>query len=88
MLLKRHPDDRSGLDLRQDRQRGIEAICTAGVVRILTDLFSLLSMYNCPATNITAANTITTIALANCVTSLMLLHQISPMDAGICQEQR
>jgi hypothetical protein len=28
------------------------------------------------------------IALANCATSLMLLHQISPMDAGICQEQR
>ena len=53
----------------------MEAICTAGAVGILTDLFSLLSMYNCPATNITAANTITTIALANCVTSLILLHQ-------------
>ena len=76
MLLTRHPDDRSSLDLQQDRQRGIEAICTAGVVGILTDLFSLLSMYNCPATNITAANTITTIALANCVTSLILVHQI------------
>jgi hypothetical protein len=42
-------------------------------------------MYNCPATNITAANMITTVALANCVTSLMLLHQISPM-ARYCQE--
>jgi len=41
-----------------------------------------------PATNITAANTITTIALANCVTSLILLHQISPMHAGIRQGER
>src|SRR6266404_7397464 len=92
MLLMRRPNDRPNLDPRQDRHRGIEAICTAGAVGILTDLFSLLSMYNCPATNITAANTITTIALANCVTSLILLHQyrrctpVSPrrtLDPGI-----
>ena len=88
MLLTRHPDNGSSLDLRQDRQRGIEAICTAGVVRILTDLFSLLSMYNCPATHITVANTITNVALANCVASPIMLHQISPMHAGIRQGER
>ena len=49
-----------------------------GTVGTLTDLCSLLSMYNWPATNITAANTITNVALANCVTSLILLHQMSP----------
>src|SRR5713101_4545995 len=65
------------IDPRQDRHRGKAAICTAGTVGILTDLFSLLSMYNCPATNITVANTITNIALANCETLLILLHQIS-----------
>jgi hypothetical protein len=54
----------------------MEAICTAGAVGNLTDLSSLLSMYNCPATHITVANTITSIALANCVASLILLHQI------------
>lgn len=86
MLLTRRPDDGSSLDLRQDPHRGMEAICTAGAVGILTDLFSLLSMYNCPATNITAANTITTIALANCVTSLILLHQISPMQPVFAKE--
>ena len=64
----------------------MEAICTAGAVGILTDLFSLLSMYNCSATNITTANTITTIALANCVTSLILLHQISPMQPVFAKE--
>jgi hypothetical protein len=90
MLLTRRPDDdRSSLDLRQDCQRGIEAICTAGAVGNLTDLFSLLSMYNCPATNITVANTTTNIALANCVTSLIiLLHQISAMHAGVLQGER
>ena len=88
MLLMRRPDDRPNLDPRQDRHRGIEAICTAGAVGNLTDLFSLLSMYNCPAINITAANTITNIALANCVTSLILLHQISPMHASIRQGER
>lgn len=55
---------------------------------ILTGLFSLLSMYNCQASNITAANTITNVALANCVTSLILLHQISPMHASILQGER
>jgi hypothetical protein len=59
------------IDLRQDRHRGKEAICTADTVGILTDLFSLLSIYNCPATNITAANKITNIALATCETSLI-----------------
>ena len=43
----------------------------AGTVEILTDLFSLLSIYNCPATNITAANKITNVALATCETSLI-----------------
>jgi hypothetical protein len=62
---------------RQDCHRGKAAICTAGTVGILIDLFSLLSVYNCPATNITAANIITNIALANCVTSLILPHQIT-----------
>jgi len=60
---------------RQDRHRGKAAICTAGTVGILSDLFSLLSMYNCPATNITVANTVTNIALANCETPLILFHQ-------------
>ena len=75
MSLTRRPGDRSSLDLRQDRQRGIEAICTAGAVGNLTDFISRLSMYNCPAIHITVANTITNIALANCVASLILLHQ-------------
>src|SRR5258708_3427586 len=88
MLLMRRPNDRPNLDPRQDRHRGIEAICTAGAVGNLTGLFSLLSMYNCPAINITAANTITNIALANCVTSLILLHQISAMHAGVLQGER
>ena len=78
----------SSLDLRHDRHKGKEAICTAGTVGTLRDLSSLLSMYSWPATNITAANTITNIALANCVTSLILLHQISPMHAGIRQGER
>ena len=86
MLLRRHPDDGSSLDLGQDGQRGIEAICTAGAVGILSDLLSLLSMYNCPASNITAANAITNIALASCVTSLILLHQISPIHAVFAKE--
>jgi hypothetical protein len=60
----------------------MEAICTAGAVGNLTDLISLLSIYICPATHITVANTITNIALANCVASLILLHQISPGHAG------
>jgi len=64
----------------------MEAICTAGAVGNLTDFISLLSMYNCPATHITVANTITNVALANCVASLILLHQISPMHAGIAKE--
>jgi hypothetical protein len=64
----------------------MEAICTAGAVGNLTDFISLLSMYNCPATHITVANTITNIALANCVASLILLHQISPMHAGFAKE--
>jgi hypothetical protein len=41
---------------------------------MLTGLFSLLSMYNCPATNITVAKTITNVALASCETSSILLH--------------
>jgi hypothetical protein len=41
---------------------------------MLTDLFSLLSMYNCPATNIRVAKTITKTALASCETSFILLH--------------
>jgi len=45
-------------------------------------------MYNCPATHITVANTITNVALANCVASLILLHQLSPMHAGIRQGER
>ena len=88
MSLTRRPGDRSSLDLRQDRQRGIEAICTAGAVGNLTDFISLLSMYNCPDTHITVANTITNVALANCVASLILLHQLSPMHAGIHQGER
>jgi uncharacterized membrane protein HdeD (DUF308 family) len=71
MLLMCQSDDWPGSDLRQDPHRGKEAICTAGVVGILTGLFSLLSMYNCPATSITAVNTITNIALASCVTSFI-----------------
>ena len=59
-----------------------------GTVGTLTDLCSLLSMYNWPATNITAANTITNVALANCVTSLILLHQMSPIQAGTHQGER
>ena len=43
----------------------MEAICTAGGVGNLTDFISLLSMYHCPATHITVANTITNVALAN-----------------------
>ena len=66
----------------------MEAICKAGGVGNLTDLISLLSMYNCPPTHITVANTITNVALANCVASLILLHQISPMNAGIRQGER
>ena len=66
----------------------MEAICTAGAVGNLTDLISLLSIYICPATHITVANTITNIALANCVASLILLHQISPVHAGIRQGER
>jgi hypothetical protein len=54
----------------------MEAICTAGVVGNLTDLISLLSIYNCPATHIRVANKITNIALANCVAPLLLLHQL------------
>lgn len=88
MSLTRRPGDRSSLDLRQDRQRGMEAICTAGAVGNLTDFISRLSMYNCPAIHITVANTITNIALANCVASLILLHQISPVHAGIRQGER
>jgi hypothetical protein len=53
----------------------MEAICTAGAVGNLTDFISRLSMYNCPAIHITVANTITNIALANCVAPLILLHQ-------------
>jgi hypothetical protein len=78
----------SSLDLRQDRHKGKEAICTVGTVGTLADLSSLLSMYNWPATNITAANTITNVALASCVTSLILLHQMSPIQAGIRQGER
>ena len=74
------------LDRRQDRHRGKKAICTVGTVENLIDLLSLLSIYNCPAISITAANTITNIALANCVTSLILLHQISLRHAGITRE--
>jgi hypothetical protein len=66
----------------------MEAICTAGGVGNLTDFISLLSMYHCPATHITVANTITNVALANCVASLILLHQLSPMHAGIHQGER
>ncbi len=66
----------------------MEAICTAGAVGNLTDLISLLSMYNCPATHITVANTITNIALANWVASLILVHQILPIHAGIRQGER
>ena len=36
-------------------------------------LAELFSIYNCPATNITAANAIANIALANCETSFILL---------------
>jgi hypothetical protein len=88
MSLTRRPGDRSSLDLRRDRQSGMEAICTSGVVGSLTDLISLLSIYNCPATHIRVANKITNIALANCVASLILLHQISPVHAGIRQGER
>jgi hypothetical protein len=76
------------LDRRQDRHRGKAALCTAGTVGILIDLFSLLSVYNCPATSITAANIITNIALANCVTSLIPVHQISLIKAGIRERER
>ena len=48
-----------------------------GTVGTLTDLCSLLSMYSWPATNITAANTITNVALANCVTSLICFTNVA-----------
>ena len=87
MSLTRRPGDRSSLDLRQDGQRGMEAICTSGAVGNLTDFISLLSMYNCPAIHITVANTITNIALANCVASL-ISSPISPIHAGTRQGER
>jgi hypothetical protein len=65
---------------RQDRHSGKDAICTAGTIGILIDLLSRLSVYNCPATNITAANTTTSIALANWETSLIRSTNIT--DAG------
>jgi hypothetical protein len=40
----------------------------------------LLWIYNCPATNITAANAIANIALANWLTSFILPHE--PTDPG------
>ena len=46
-----------------------------GAVGNLSGLFSLLSIYNRPAINMTAANTITNIALANCVTSFIPTRQ-------------
>jgi hypothetical protein len=46
----------------------------------LADLFSI---YNCPATNITAANAIANIALANCGTSFILcFRRMSEADVG------
>jgi hypothetical protein len=40
---------------------------------MVVSLADLFSIYNCPATNITAANAIANIALANCETSFILL---------------
>jgi hypothetical protein len=37
--------------------------------------FDLLWIYNCPAANITAANAIVNIALANWLTSFILPHR-------------
>ncbi len=68
--------------------RGKDAICTVGTIGNLIDLLSLLSIYNCPATNITAANTITNIALANCETSLIPLHQMPRIPAGVFEGER
>ena len=82
MSLTRRPGDRSSLDLR----RIVKGEWKLFARRAGSDFISLLSMYNCPATHITVANTITNVALANCVASLILLHQISPMHAGIAKE--
>jgi hypothetical protein len=56
-------------------QRRASAISALGVTEILLD--DLLSMYSCPTTNITAANTRTNIALANCIDSFMPINAIS-----------
>jgi hypothetical protein len=72
-----NPERRDAIKIagQQDRHRGKEASCTAGAVGNLSGLLSLLSIYNCPAINMTAANTITNIALANCVTSFIPTRQ-------------
>ena len=66
-----------------DRHRGKQAVCTA--VGILADPFSLLSIYKCPATNITAAKIITNIALANWWRPLILLTKY---PTAICETER
>jgi hypothetical protein len=48
---------------------GTDAVSAVGAAVSLVDLFSI---YNCPATNITAVNAIANIALANCGTSSIL----------------
>jgi hypothetical protein len=53
----------------EDLPHGTDAISAAGAAGSLADLFSI---NNCPATNITAANAIAKIAVANWLTSFMV----------------
>jgi hypothetical protein len=64
---------------------GTDAISAAGMAGSLADLFSI---YNCPATNITAANAIANIALANWGTSFILCFHRNTTDQTGFRESR
>jgi hypothetical protein len=53
------------------RLPGTDAVSAAGTAISLVDLFSI---YNCPATSITAAKATANIAPANCGTSFIILY--------------
>jgi hypothetical protein len=59
---------------------GTDAVSAAGTAVSLADLFSI---YNCPVTNITAANAIANIALANCGTSFILCFHALRLSASV-----